>query len=121
MAAQPMNLPPGGLPHDLLAQGYPPQYGMPITGTPIGLPGPPHLPLGGPAGLKSHTMRNMSKNHMPDPVDHMLIDVEHNPGYSVPEPVRYIDYKETHPVYGPGQVSTPQGQGQGAYCPPGGY
>lgn len=101
--------------------GPTPVWGMPMSSTPIGLPGPPHLPLGGPAGLKSHTMRNMSKNHMPDPVDHMLIDVEHNPGYSVPEPVKYIDYKETHPVYGPGQVSTPQGQGQGAYCPPGGY
>ncbi|MEL7337133.1 MAG: hypothetical protein AAFN70_13125, partial [Planctomycetota bacterium] len=31
-----------------------PQYGMPITGTPIGLPGPPHIPLGAPAGLKKH-------------------------------------------------------------------
>jgi hypothetical protein len=26
-------------------------WGMPITGTPIGLPGPPHIPLGVPAGL----------------------------------------------------------------------
>ena len=32
--------------------------GMPVTGTPIGLPGPPHLPLDGPAGLASQTVRN---------------------------------------------------------------
>ena len=31
---------------------------MPATGTPIGGPGPSHLPLGGPAGLASHTVRN---------------------------------------------------------------
>jgi hypothetical protein len=99
--------------------GPTPVWGMPMTATPIGLPGPPHLPLGGPAGLKSHTIRNLSQNNMPEPVDHMLIDVEHSPGYSVPAPVKHIQYKETHPVFGPGDVSTPQGQG--AYCPPGGY
>ena len=27
-------------------------YGLPVTGTPIGLPGPPHIPLGAPAGLR---------------------------------------------------------------------
>ena len=91
-----------------------------MTSTPIGLPGPPHLPLGGPAGLKSHTIRNLSDNRMPEPVDHMLIDVEHSPGYSVPAPVKHIKYSEKHPVYGPGEVSTPQ-SGGGAYCPPGGY
>ena len=31
-----------------------PQYGMPISGTPIGLAGPPHVPLGVPAGLQQH-------------------------------------------------------------------
>lgn len=31
--------------------------GMPATGTPIGLPGTPHLPDGGPAGLASHRVR----------------------------------------------------------------
>lgn len=33
-------------------------YGMPVDGTPLGLPGPPHIPLGRPAGLRSHTIRN---------------------------------------------------------------
>lgn len=32
--------------------------GMPATGTPIGVPAPPHLPYGGPAGLKSHQVLN---------------------------------------------------------------
>ena len=95
--------------------GPTPVYGMPITATPIGLPGPPHLPLGGPAGLKSHTIRNLSQNRMPDPVDHMLIDVKHNPGYSVPEPVRHIQYTESHPVHAPGEVSTPQSRAAGVY------
>jgi hypothetical protein len=47
---------------------------------------------------------------MPEPVDHLLIDVEHSPGYSVPEPVRHIQYKEKHPVYRPGDVSVPAGR-----------
>ena len=34
-----------------------PQYGMPMCGTPIGLPGPPHVPLGVPAGLQKHVDR----------------------------------------------------------------
>jgi hypothetical protein len=65
--------------------------------------------------MKSHTMRNLSDNRMPDPVDHMLIDVEHNPGYSVPAPVKHIQYKETHPVHAPGEVATPQSQAAGIY------
>jgi hypothetical protein len=117
-----------------------PPWGMPITGTPIGLPGPPHIPLGGPASLKSHTVRNRTRMDLPKPVDHMLIDVKHNPGLSVPDPVRYVEYTETHPVYRPGELSNPAwngpgqgqgpgqgygpgpGQGQGGpggYCPPG--
>ncbi len=80
-------------------------WGMPITGTPIGLPGPPHLPLGGPASLKSHTMRNLTENRLPDPVDHMLIDVKHDPGFSLPAPVRHVQYTEKNPVFKAGEVS----------------
>ena len=101
----------GGMPgqpsQPVAGMGGMPPWGMPMTGTPIGLPGPVHLPLGRPAGMKSHTIRNTSPNHMPKPTEHLLIDVEHNPGYSVPEPVRHIQYKETHPVHGPGEVSHP--------------
>ena len=70
-----------------------------MTGTPIGLPGPPHLPYGGPAGLKSHTVRNQTRQHLPDPVDHMLIDVRHNPGIRMPDPVKHIEYTESHPEF----------------------
>jgi hypothetical protein len=34
------------------------------SGSPIGLPGPPHIPLGGPAGLQSHTIRNNTSTPM---------------------------------------------------------
>jgi hypothetical protein len=79
--------------------GGTPYWGMPMTGTPIGLPGPPHLPYGGPAGLKSHTVRNQTKQVIPEPVDHMLIDVKHNPGIRLPRPVKHIEYTENHPSY----------------------
>jgi hypothetical protein len=84
-----------------------PSWGQPITGTPIGLPGPPHLPLGGPAGLQSHTMRNLTKVDVGKPVDHMLIDVQHKPGLSLPKPVEYVRYDESHPVHGPDDVAYP--------------
>jgi hypothetical protein len=107
-----------------------PVWGMPITGTPIGLPGPPHLPYGGPANLKSHTVNNISPNYIPQGSGHVRIDVGHYPGYSVPPPVEYIKYTEKHPVFAPGEVGYPAGAGgggfgadgfgaDGAYCPPG--
>ena len=74
---------PGGLPPGLTAAG---QYGLPITGTPIGLPGPPHVPLGVPAGLKKHTIHNWTKRHIPDPVSHLKINVKQRPGLSYPQP-----------------------------------
>lgn len=84
-----------------------PMWGMPMTGTPIGLPGPPHLPLGGPASLKSHTVRNVSKQEIPEPVDHFLLDVRQKPGIRLPAPVKHVEYTEEHPVYKPGQVMHP--------------
>jgi len=63
-----------------------PQYGMPISGTPIGLPGPPHIPLGTPAGLMRHTIRNHTPMDIPQPVRHFSIDVRQQPGYSYPKP-----------------------------------
>lgn len=108
-----------------------PVYGYPYVGTPIGLPGPPHVPLGRPAGLQSHTMRNLTDVDVGEPVDHMLIDVKHDPGLSLPHPVKHVQYTEKHPVYSPGEVAVPAGAsvygvapGMGAagpggpYCPP---
>ena len=62
-----------GQPVPVSGMGPTPVWGMPMTSTPIGLPGSPHLPLGGPAGLKSHTIRNHTHNNLPEPLDHMLI------------------------------------------------
>ena len=101
----------GGVPgqpvQPVAGMGGMPVWGMPITGTPIGLPGPAHLPLGAPAGLQSHTIRNLSNNYVPEPAKHMLIDVQHDPGYNLPEPVRHIQYKESHPVHAAGEVAHP--------------
>ncbi len=71
-----------------------PQYGIPITGTPIGLPGPPHIPLGAPAGLTKHVIRNHTPMNIPRPVDKLRIDVKHQPGYSYPNPVRHVRINE---------------------------
>jgi len=76
-----------------------PQYGMPMSGTPIGLPGPAHIPLGSPAGLKKHVMRNHTPMHIPQPVSNVKIDVRQAPGQSYPNPVSRIHVTEqnVHP------------------------
>jgi hypothetical protein len=71
-----------------------PQYGMPMSGTPIGLPGPPHIPLGHPASLKKHTIRNHTHMHIPRPVNNVKMDVRLQPGYSYPTPVSRIRMTE---------------------------
>jgi hypothetical protein len=63
-----------------------PQWGMPISGTPIGLPGPPHVPLGIPAGLQKHVIRNHTPMSIPEPVRKFRMDVRQQPGYSYPAP-----------------------------------
>ncbi len=84
---------PMGLP-GMVAGMTAPQYGMPITGTPIGLPGPPHIPLGSPAGLKKHVIRNHTPMHIPQPVDAIKVGVRMQPGYSYPNPVSRIHITE---------------------------
>ena len=64
-------MPMGGLVPNYVAGVTAPQYGMPYVGTPIGLPGPPHIPLGGPAGLQKHVMKNHTHMHIPDPAEHV--------------------------------------------------
>ena len=102
-----------------------PKWGMPITATPIGLPGPTHLPFGGPAGMKSHTIRNHTEVDLGKPVDHVLVDVKHDPGIRMPHPVKHVEITEKHPVYSAGEVNYPGGPGGGfgggcPTCPPGG-
>jgi len=74
------------MPPGLVAGATGPQYGMPITGTPIGLPGPPHLPLGIPAGLQKHTIRNHTHVHIPKPIEKIGVHVKQTPGMSYPRP-----------------------------------
>jgi hypothetical protein len=73
-----------------------PQWGSPITGTPIGLPGPPHIPLGSPAGLTKHVMKNHTRVLMPPPVHKMRIDVKQRPGMNYPRPVNHVNINETN-------------------------
>lgn len=93
----PMGMPPQ-LPGQI-AGVTAPQYGMPISGTPIGLPGPPHIPLGAPAGLQKHVMRNHTPVMMPRPTEDVRISVRQNPGYSYPQPANrvHITEQNIHP------------------------
>jgi hypothetical protein len=95
----PMGMPtagfaPGAVPPNMIAGG--PTWGMPITGTPIGLPGPPHVPLGHPAGLQRHVMKNRTRIHMPPPVTKMTMSVKQRPGMNYPRPVNRVRVDEVH-------------------------
>lgn len=147
----PDGMPLAGMPSppNMVAGVTAPQYGMTYTGTPIGLAGPPHIPLGAPAGLQSHVMKNHTHMNIPGPVNEMKIHVKSEPGQSYPEPPSRMHYREQniHPGYPAGitgyehpSKSVPSGQyatGQmnpygayggpgagggyvnGEYCPPG--
>jgi hypothetical protein len=85
---------PSGTPAPFIAGMTAPQYGMPMSGTPIGLPGPPHVPLGIPAGLQKHVIANHTKMHIPAPVKRFKIDVREKPGFSYPKPVNHVSITE---------------------------
>jgi hypothetical protein len=85
---------PGGLVPNYVAGITAPQYGMPYTGTPIGLPGPPHIPLGGPAGLQKHVMKNHTHMHIPGPTETFKIHVRQQPGQSYPKPANRVHIRE---------------------------
>lgn len=91
---RPMACPTGGpggamTPGNYIAGVTAPQYGMPMVGTPIGLAGPPHIPLGVPAGLQKHTIVNHTKTHLPPPTEKVRIDVKQEPGFSYPKPASH--------------------------------
>lgn len=97
MANMPMGMPTGGMapaavPPNMIAGA--PQWGMPITGTPIGLPGPPHVPLGTPAGLQKHVIKNKTKIVLPPPVTKMEMAVKQRPGQNYPRPVDHVHVDE---------------------------
>lgn len=85
---------PSGVPAPFIAGMTAPEYGMPMSGTPIGLPGPPHIPLGVPAGLQKHVIANHTKLHIPGPVRNFRIDVKEKPGFSYPKPVNQVSITE---------------------------
>ncbi|MCA9198308.1 MAG: hypothetical protein KDA87_12250 [Planctomycetales bacterium] len=99
MPAGTTDMPPGGMPAGLVSGVNVPQYGMTMSGTPIGLPGPPHIPLGVPAGLQKHVIKNWTKQHIPDPVAKMKINVKQRPGLSYPKPANraWITEETVHP------------------------
>jgi hypothetical protein len=97
MGSMPMGMPTSGfapqpVPPNMLAGG--PQWGMPITGTPIGLPGPPHVPLGIPAGLQKHVIKNRTKVVIPPAVTKMEMSVKERPGHNYPRPVDHVHVDE---------------------------
>jgi hypothetical protein len=119
----------GGLVPNYVAGITAPQYGMPITGTPIGLPGPPHIPLGGPAGLQTHVIKNHTRMHIPGPTETFKIHVNQRPGQSYPRPANRVWIKEQmlHPSLPLEQphwdmherVGGGAPGAAGEYCPPG--
>jgi hypothetical protein len=89
---------PSQLPPAFVAGMTAPQYGMPIVGTPIGLPGPAHIPLGIPAGLQKHSITNHTKMHIPPPSRSVGLHVQESPGLSYPKPARHAYVLERHDV-----------------------
>jgi len=87
---------PRAMPPHMVSGMTTPQWGMPHVGTPIGLPGPPHIPLGHEAGLTSHTMRNRTRVRMPPPVRNMSMTVKQRPGMNYPRPVNHVNIAETN-------------------------
>ena len=92
-APLPMGTPVGGystMPMNYMSGVTGPQYGMPMCGTPIGLPGPPSVPLGVPAGLQKHVIVNHTAVHLPEPTKKVRVDVKEEPGYSYPKPADHV-------------------------------
>jgi hypothetical protein len=114
---------PQGGPPPFVAGVTSPQYGMTTSGTPIGLPGPPHIPLGGQAGLRRHTVTNHTQMHVPSPNSSFDVHVRQRPGYSYPVPpnrayIREQSFQPTLP-YGPQQPYRARTV-DGSYSPNGG-
>lgn len=104
-AMGPAMIGPTGLIPNYISGVTAPQYGMTMSGTPIGLPGPPHIPLGGPAGLQKHVMKNHTHMHLPKPTKKLQIDVKQQPGFSYPQPANRVKIHEQH-------ISPPLNYGQ---------
>lgn len=91
-----------------------PHYGMPWTGTQIGLPGPPHIPLGGPAGLQEYSLHNHTATLIPGPTPNVNVHVRQRPGLSYPRPADrvLIDEHTIRPPHVNGQPPADMVHGQ---------
>ena len=110
--AQPQGLPANmGMGGNHVAGLSTPPWGTPRTATPIGLPGPPHLPYGAPAGLQRYTMHNHTKVDIPGPTPTMDIHMRQVPGYSYPKQpskmfIREQTFHPSAPLSQPSQMRT---------------
>ena len=98
-----------------------PNYGMPYTGTNIGLPGPPHIPLGGPAGLRRYDIHNHTAQQIPGPTPRVNVHVKQKPGLSYPRPADRVLIEENtiRPPHYNGQPPADQVRGVlPENCPP---
>lgn len=98
-----------------------PSYGMPWTGTQIGLPGPPHIPLGGPAGLREYNIHNHTATQIPGPTPRVNVHVQQTPGLSYPRPADRVLIREhtIRPPHFNGQPPADMVHGQLPIAPPG--
>jgi hypothetical protein len=111
-----------GIPPGYVAGVTAPMYGMPMCGTPIGLAGPPHIPLGVPAGLQEHSITNYTHYSIPEPVHDVRIKVAEVPGLSYPTPPHravIIEATPTPPVqlHQPAVDRCQEAPGYDASCP----
>jgi hypothetical protein len=84
----------GGSASDYISGISGPSYGMPWTGTQIGLPGPPHVPLGGPAGLQAYQIHNHTAMQIPGPTPQVNVHVKQRPGLTYPQPADKVFIQE---------------------------
>jgi hypothetical protein len=82
---------------------------VPNSGTPIGLTGPPHIPLGMPTELQKRKMFNHTQVVLPQPETKLRIDVKQEPGIHYPEPVNHVRIIErgSEPASGTGAPEPP--------------
>ncbi len=85
---------PGGMAGAYISGVNGPSYGMPSVGTQIGLPGPPHIPLGGQAGLQQYSMHNHTAMSIPGPTPRVNVHVKQKPGLSYPRPADTVLIQE---------------------------
>lgn len=84
----------GSAPTDYISGVSGPGYGMPWSGTQLGLPGPPHIPLGGPAGLKQYNIHNHTAMQIPGPTPKVNVHVKQQPGLTYPRPADKVLIRE---------------------------